>query len=97
IDLYHRNDLVEGRFAPTGQPVDLAAISVPVLNIFATGDHIVPPPCSRALGRFLAPHKYTELALPTGHVGTFISARSQTRLAPAITDWLRRTDHTGAI
>ncbi|MEO1471884.1 MAG: alpha/beta fold hydrolase, partial [Pseudomonadota bacterium] len=24
IDLYHRNDLVEGRFAPTGQPVDLA-------------------------------------------------------------------------
>jgi polyhydroxyalkanoate synthase len=97
IDLYRNNDLAEGRLTPGGQMVDLAAISVPVLNIFATGDHIVPPPCSRALGRFVAPHRYTELALPTGHVGAFISAKSQSRLAPAMVAWLRRTDHSGAI
>lgn len=94
IELYHRNALVEGRFAPGGAPggapVDLRRIAVPVLNIFATGDHIIPPPCSRALGRLVDPRLYEELALPTGHVGVFVSARAQAKLAPAIVSWLRR-------
>jgi polyhydroxyalkanoate synthase len=90
IDLYHRNTLVAGRFAPGGVPDDLRRIAIPVLNVFATGDHIIPPPCSRAMGRLLDARLYEELALPTGHVGVFVSARSQVLLAPAIVSWLRR-------
>jgi polyhydroxyalkanoate synthase len=88
IELYQRNALVAGRFAPGGRPVDLRRIGVPVLNVFATGDHIIPPPCSRALGRLIDPMRYQELALPTGHVGVFVSARAQALLAPAMVDWL---------
>ncbi len=90
VELYHRNALVTGEFKLAGRRVDLSRIAVPVLNVFATGDHIIPPPCSRALGRFVDPHRYEELALPTGHVGVFVSARSQAVLAPAIVDWMRR-------
>ena len=87
-ELYRDNALTEGRFRLCGEVVDLARIDVPVLNVFATGDHIVPPPCSRALGRFLQGGDYQELALPSGHIGAFVGARSQVLLAPAITTWL---------
>lgn len=89
VDFYHDNALVKGAFALEGDRIDLSRIDVPVLNVFATGDHIIPPPCSRALGLILSGRDYEELALPTGHVGTFVSARAQTLLAPRITEWLK--------
>ncbi|MDH3668125.1 MAG: alpha/beta fold hydrolase [Paracoccaceae bacterium] len=88
IALYQQNRLVEGKFKIAGRPVDLGAIACPVLNIFGSHDHIVPPACSRALGRYLAPSLYTELEVPTGHVGVFVSRQSQQIVAPAIADWL---------
>jgi len=89
IDLYQQNALVEGRLTMAGRPVDLGRVTVPVLNIFATDDHIVPPPCSRALRGLLGDVPYQELALPTGHVGAFVAGRAQVLLAPAVTAWLR--------
>lgn len=88
IDLYRKNALVAGKLEIDGEAVDLGRIAVPVLNIFATGDHIIPPPCSRALGQILTGRSYQELALPTGHIGAFVSARAQTLLAPSIVSWL---------
>jgi len=89
-DLYRDNALIKGGVEIKGEPVRLDDISVPVLNIFATGDHIIPAPCSRALGMSLAGKDYEELALPTGHIGAFVSTRSQTLLAPRINAWLER-------
>ena len=89
-DLYRDNALIAGRMELLGKPIRLEDISAPVLNIFATGDHIVPAPCCRALGLKLAGRDYEELALPTGHIGAFVSARSQTLLAPGIVTWLHR-------
>lgn len=88
IDLYQENALIRGQMDIGGAPVHLGQIDVPVLNIFATGDHIIPPPCSRALGPVLAGRDYRELAVQTGHVGAFVSARSQSRLGPSIAAWL---------
>lgn len=90
VDLYQRNALVAGNFTIGPAPVRLGDVALPVLNIFATGDHIVPPPCSRALARHLpATTPYRELALPTGHIGAFVSERAQTLLVPEIVRWLR--------
>ncbi|MEM9140540.1 MAG: alpha/beta fold hydrolase, partial [Pseudomonadota bacterium] len=86
-DLYRRNALVSGNLMMDGQPVNLSAIDMPVLNIFATNDHITPPPCSRALGQYVRAN-YQELAVPAGHIGTFVGARAQTLVSPAITAWL---------
>jgi polyhydroxyalkanoate synthase len=90
IDLYQKNQLVRGYFLIAGEPVDLTAIECPVLNIFGARDHIIPPPCSRALGGILSDHDYEELEVPTGHVGVFVSNRAQQTVAPAITRWLDR-------
>ncbi|MEL7467259.1 MAG: alpha/beta fold hydrolase [Pseudomonadota bacterium] len=88
LDVYKGNALVEGRLSLNGQPVDLSNIGVPVLNITASGDHIIPPPCSRAFGRFLPADRYRELSVPAGHIGMFVGRKSQTLLAPEIVRWL---------
>ena len=88
IGLYHRNSLAEGRFEVAGASVDLGAIACPVLNVFGSRDHIVPPACSRALERLVPGADYTALEVPTGHAGVFVSGRAQDMVAPAILDWL---------
>jgi polyhydroxyalkanoate synthase len=89
-DLYQQNRLVDGTFELGGRVVDLANITMPVLNIFAKDDHIIPPGCSQALGGHVGTDDYTELALPGGHVGVFVSGKSQGVLGAGIVDWLRK-------
>lgn len=91
IDLYQENRLAEDRFEVDGRPVRLAEIACPVLNIYGTDDHIIPPPCSTALRRLLPEgHDYQEVAIPTGHVGVFVSRRAIEILPPAVIGWLAR-------
>jgi len=88
VDLYQENALVRGALTLAGQAVRLSAIEAPVLNVFATRDHIIPAPSAKALAAHIPAARYRELALPTGHIGTFVSARAQPVLAPAIVEWL---------
>lgn len=89
LDLYHGNSLVKGNLRLHGRAVDLNAIEIPVLNIIAASDHIIPPPCSAALSAFLPDDRYQELLLPAGHIGAFVSRQAQTLTAPGIMEWLR--------
>jgi polyhydroxyalkanoate synthase len=66
---------------------------MPVLNVFAQDDHIIPPATSRAIGPKLGTSDYTELALPGGHVGVFVGGRSQRLFAPAVAAFLEKHDH----
>ena len=87
-DLYQQNKLVKGELELGGQRVDLRRITMPVLNVYAKDDHIIPPATSRALGDKVGTSDYTELALPGGHVGVFVGGRSQKLFAPAVAEWL---------
>jgi polyhydroxyalkanoate synthase len=89
-NLYQDNQLVEGKFVLGGRTVDLANITMPVLNIFAKDDHIIPPKCSQALGGYVSTEDYSEIALPGGHVGVFVSGKSQGVLGAGIVDRLRK-------
>ncbi|MEL6481734.1 MAG: alpha/beta fold hydrolase [Pseudomonadota bacterium] len=88
VGLYKENRLATGRLALDGRPVRLDNISCPVLNIYARDDHIVPPPCSRALKDHLKNVAYRELEVPTGHIGAFVSPRGLDLVAPAMTELL---------
>ena len=88
VSLYRRNDLAEGRFTIGGRAVKLSALTMPVLNIYALEDHIIPPPCSRALGALVGTKDYSELALPGGHVGVFVSGKSQGIVGAHVVKWL---------
>ena len=65
---------MDGSFVLSGRQVDLKSITAPVLNVFALDDHIIPPDCSRAIGAKISSTGYTEIPLPGGHVGLFVSS-----------------------
>ena len=91
-DLYQQNQLVKGAFSLSGKKVDLRAITAPTLNVYALDDHIIPPTCSKALGPLIGTTDYTEIPLPGGHVGLFVSSKSQGRLSRSIAQWLQARD-----
>jgi polyhydroxyalkanoate synthase subunit PhaC len=91
-DLYQRNLLVRNEWELEGRRVDLGNIRMPVLNVYAKDDHIIPPATSRALGPKLGTTDYTELALPGGHIGVFVGGRSQAQFAPAVHSFVKRND-----
>ncbi|MEN0040149.1 MAG: alpha/beta fold hydrolase [Pseudomonadota bacterium] len=88
--LYRENRLVKGTFEICGEPVDLTNIAVPVINIFALRDHIIPVSCSKALGEFVADDLYEEIGFPGGHVGVFVSGKAQGVVAGGLIDWMER-------
>jgi poly[(R)-3-hydroxyalkanoate] polymerase subunit PhaC len=87
-DLYQDNKLIKNEFELAGKRVDLGRITMPVLNIFAKDDHIIPPATSQALGSQVGTEDYTELPLPGGHVGVFVGGKSQALLGSGIARWL---------
>ena len=62
---------------------------MPVLNIFAEQDHLVPPDSSRALKSAVGSRDYTQIAFKGGHIGIYVSGRAQREVPPAIHDWLK--------
>lgn len=90
-DLYQGNKLIKNELVLGGRTVDLKRITMPVLNIYAEGDVVVPNSCTQGMqGRF-GTKDYTELGVPGGHIGTFVGGKAQKILAPSIVKWLTAT------
>ena len=86
---YQENKLIKGEVELGGRRVDLKNITMPVLNVYATEDHLVPPSSSKALEKYVGSDDVTTLAFPGGHIGIYVSGRSQRELAPSIAKWLK--------
>ena len=87
-DFYQDNKLIEGGLTIGDQEVSLANLKIPVLNIFAEQDHLVPPDASRALEKVVGTKDYTELSFPGGHIGIYVSGSAQKTIPPVIGEWL---------
>lgn len=87
-DFFQKNSLVNGNLSIGGRPVRLSSITMPVLNVYATMDHIVPPTASRALKDHVASPDYSEFQFEGGHIGIYVSRQAQTVVAPHIAHWL---------
>ncbi len=87
-DFYQGNKLIEGGLKIGSKDVALKNVDVPVLNIFAEQDHLVPPAASRALRGRTGNNDYTEIAFKGGHIGIYVSGRAQREVPSAIHDWL---------
>jgi len=85
---YQDNGLVKGTVKIGNQIVDLGNITVPVLNIYATSDHLVPPDSSKALQGCVGSKDYTELEFPGGHIGIYVSNKAQKMIPPTVGKWL---------
>jgi polyhydroxyalkanoate synthase len=87
-DFYQGNKLVKGGLEIGGHEVHLGNITMPVLNVFAEQDHLVPPSASRVLGEHVGTEDYTQIAFRGGHIGIYVSGRAQREVPSAIHDWL---------
>jgi len=88
-DFYQENKLIKGEVKIGGKPVDLREVRVPVLNVYAEQDHLVPPASSIALVRYVGSADYTVKAFPVGHIGMYVSGKVQQDLPPTIANWLK--------
>jgi len=87
-DMYQENKLANGTFTLGGRKVDLKNITMPVLNIFGEQDHLVPPSCSKPLSKLVGSKDVTTKPFNLGHIGMYVSGRSQKELAPTVAEWL---------
>ena len=85
---YQGNGFIEGGIDIGGRAVDLGFVDMPVLNIFAEQDHLVPPAASRALRDVVGTSDYSELSFRGGHIGIYVSGRAQKEVPSGIHDWL---------
>jgi polyhydroxyalkanoate synthase len=86
---YQEDRLRAGTLMLADRRVDLSAIRAPLLNVYALEDHIVPPDAARALSDVTNAREYDELAVPTGHIGVFVSRRAE-GVPRRIASWLER-------
>jgi len=87
-DLYQDNKLIANELTLDSHKVNLPNVTMPVLNIYARDDHIVPTAMTRGVGRYIGSKQYTELELPAGHMGIFVSGKTQNILAKRLADWM---------
>ncbi|WP_460761849.1 class III poly(R)-hydroxyalkanoic acid synthase subunit PhaC [Lysobacter fragariae] len=87
---YQGNGFVNGGIVIGNRPVDLGYVDMPVLNIFAEQDHLVPPSASKALKGLVGTDDYSELSFRGGHIGIYVSSRAQREVPTAIHDWLEQ-------
>ena len=88
-DFFQDNKLLKGEVEIGDYTVDLSNVTIPVLNVFAEQDHLVPPDASRALKEHVGSRDYTELSFPGGHIGIYVSGRARKEVPPTIGDWLK--------
>jgi polyhydroxyalkanoate synthase len=87
-EMYKKNSLIKGELEIGGKKVDLKKIDMPVMNVYAEQDHLVPPSSSVDFGKYISSKDYTSKSFPVGHIGMYVSSKSQKDLAPLIADWL---------
>ena len=85
---FQENRLARGTLEIAGRAVDLRRITQPVLNVYATQDHLVPPSATAGLASLLGSRDYTPLAVDAGHIGLYTSRRAQQEVARGIASWL---------
>jgi polyhydroxyalkanoate synthase subunit PhaC len=87
---YQQNRLVTGGLEIGGREVSLKQVTMPVLNVYAAQDHLVPPEASIALEKRVGTKDYTAIEFPGGHIGIYVSGKAQKEVTPAIASWLQQ-------
>ena len=88
-DFYQGNKLIKGEVKIGDKQINLANLTMPILNLYAEKDHLVPPESSLALAKYITNQDYTVKSFPVGHIGMYVSGKVQRNLPPTIVDWIK--------
>ncbi len=87
---FKENRLVKGTLMLGGKAVHLRRLKMPILNLYALADHIVPPGASTALADHVSSQDYQEQAFAGGHIGIYVSRQAQQQIPTTISNWLNQ-------
>lgn len=91
-DLYQKNLLIKNELNIGGHHVDLNKITMPLLNIYGKFDHLVPPGACDLLTSRVGSKDTEDICLETGHIGIYVSSKTQKEFVPKIVSWLKQRD-----
>ena len=86
-DVYQGNKLMQNELYLGDEHVDIENIDMPVLQIVAEYDHLIPPEASKPFNDAVPSDDKTILEFPTGHIGMSVSSKSHAQLWPDVCDW----------
>ncbi len=92
-DCYQNNLLIQNKMQLDGKTIDLKKITMPVLNIYGELDHLVPPEAAEMLPEKVGSKDCENMCIKTGHIGIYVSSKSQKEFAPKIISWLEKRDN----
>ncbi|MCT4618070.1 MAG: class III poly(R)-hydroxyalkanoic acid synthase subunit PhaC [Marinisporobacter sp.] len=87
-DLYQENKLIKGTLEVGDKKVNLKNITMPVLNMYAEYDHLVPPSATIPLTDHISSKDKELCSFPVGHIGMYVSSKSQKQMSPKLAKWL---------
>jgi len=88
-DCYQNNLLIKNELMLNGKKINLKNINMPLLNVMAEFDHLVPNDSSKPLSDAVSSSDRETLVFPTGHIGIFVGSKSQKEVCPKIAAWLK--------
>src|SRR3972149_10285596 len=92
-DCYQKNLLTKTELKLNGKKINLKNINMPLLNVMAEFDHLVPNDASKPLTEAVSSSDKKTLVFPTGHIGIFVGSTSQKEVCPRIAEWLKPRSH----
>jgi polyhydroxyalkanoate synthase len=87
VNLYRQDRLAKGEVELRGRKVALRELAMPILNVVATGDTIVPEESSLPLADLVGGAVET-LQVPGGHIGMTTGRRAKTTTHMALAKFL---------
>ncbi len=88
-DCYQKNLLIKNELKLDGKEINLKNITMPLLNVMAETDHLVPNDASLPLNDAVSSEDKETMVFPTGHIGIFVGSKSQNVVVPSIAEWLK--------
>jgi polyhydroxyalkanoate synthase len=88
-DCYQKNLLIKNEMMLNGKKINLKNITMPLLNVMAEFDHLVPTDASKPLTDAVSSSDKETFVFPTGHIGIFVGSKSQKEVCPRIAEWLK--------
>jgi len=92
-DCYQKNLLIKSQLMVGGKRVDLKKLTMPLLNIYGQFDHLVPPAAADKLTKAVGSTDTEDVCLDTGHIGIYVSSKTQREFTPKIIRWLAEREN----
>lgn len=90
-EFYQNNNLIKGKIKIGAQKIDLKKLNLPILNILASKDALVPPNASLALEHHVGSQDIRTLQCDTGHIGLYINDEARAQVASTVHQWIMET------